>query len=149
MTSRQATSCSIERKVEWIDTDAAGHQHNSAIMRWVESCEAELFRTLELPGYFLLAPRVQHVINYRDKLWFGQQVAITVTVSRIGRSSLTFTFEVVGGTYGDHVGGLAAYGSFTTAHVPVGATKSTPWPDSILSTLVCPASLKIDPMYAE
>lgn len=46
------SSASIERTVEWVDTDAAGHQHNSAIMRWAESAEAELFRQLELPEYF-------------------------------------------------------------------------------------------------
>ena len=45
--SRLHPRASVERTVEWVDTDASGHQHNSAVMRWVESAEAELFlRTL-------------------------------------------------------------------------------------------------------
>ena len=32
----------IERAVEWYDTDAAGHQHHSVILRWAEA--ADCFR---------------------------------------------------------------------------------------------------------
>jgi len=32
----------IERRVEWPDTDADGHQHHSVVMRWVEEAEAAL-----------------------------------------------------------------------------------------------------------
>ncbi|EMY33147.1 thioesterase family domain protein [Arthrobacter crystallopoietes BAB-32] len=122
---------SIERTVEWADTDAAGHQHNSAIMRWVEAAEAELFRRLELPDYFPSAPRVQQVINYRAKLWFGQRVTAALTVQKIGRTSMTFAFEVHGQPHEKSAGGLAAYGTFTTAYVPEGADSAAPWPEHI------------------
>ncbi len=38
----------IERRVEWPDTDAAGHQHHSVVMRWVEEAEAALLEPLGL-----------------------------------------------------------------------------------------------------
>lgn len=127
----QGPKISVERTVEWADTDASGHQHNSAIMRWVEAAEAELFRRLDLPEYFPSAPRVQQVINYRAKLWFGQHVTATVSVQNIGRTSMTFAFEVSGRPIGETAGGLAAYGTFTTAYVPAGSQTAQPWPEKI------------------
>ncbi|WP_248763339.1 thioesterase family protein [Pseudarthrobacter sp. SSS035] len=122
---------SIERTVEWVDTDASGHQHNSAILRWVEGAEAELFRSLDLPDYFPSAPRVQQVINYRAKLWFGQRVTATVRIHTLGRTSMTLAFEVHGHAQGTSEGGIAAYGTVTTAHVPAGASSAQPWPAHI------------------
>jgi len=127
----QGPKISVERTVEWVDTDAAGHQHNSAIMRWVESAEAELFRRLGLPEYFPSAPRVQQVINYRAKLWFGQRVTATVAVQRVGRTSMTFAFEVLGHSCAESGGGVAAHGTFTTAYVPAGSGTAQPWPGNI------------------
>ena len=118
----------VERMVEWVDTDASGHQHNSAILRWVESAEAELFRNLDLPDYFPSAPRVQQVINYKAKLWFGQRVTATVRIAALGRTSMTMEFEVRGHSAGAarDAGEVAAFGSVTTAHVPPGATSAQP-----------------------
>lgn len=135
MTGPDASGVVVERIVEWVDTDAAGHQHNSAIMRWVESAEAELFRQLNLPDYFPTAPRVHHSINFRAKLWFGQTVTIKVWVMVIGTTSMTFGFEVLGQPMEEHDGGLAADGTFVTAHVPFGATGSAPWPAHVLASV--------------
>lgn len=118
----------VERTVEWVDTDASGHQHNSAIMRWVESAEAELFRRLGLPGYFPTSPRVQQVINYTAKLWFGQRITATVKFDRLGRTSATYAFEVHGHSHPGAVAGTAAFGTVTVAHVPAGAEGAEPWP---------------------
>ena len=32
----------VQRRVEWPDTDAAGHYHHSTVVRWVEAAEAVL-----------------------------------------------------------------------------------------------------------
>ncbi|MFJ4209197.1 acyl-CoA thioesterase [Paenarthrobacter sp. NPDC089675] len=138
----------VERTVEWVDTDASGHQHNSAILRWVEAAEAELFRALELPDYFPSAPRVKQVINYKAKLWFGQRVTASVKVERLGRTSLTLAFEVLGHALeatahdaGASDGGspaaavVAAYGTVTTAHVPPGSLGAQPWPEHFVPRL--------------
>ena len=128
----------VERTVEWVDTDASGHQHNSAILRWVEAAEAELFRNLQLPDYFPSAPRVQQVINYKAKLWFGQRVRATVRIEALGRTSLTMGFEVRGEPSGapddatPNAGTVAAFGTVTTAHVPQGASTAQPWPEDFV-----------------
>lgn len=124
-----ASAAIVEHSVEWVDTDASGHQHNSAITRWVESAEAELFRQLALPDYFSSAPRVHQSINFRAKLWFGQRVATTLWVQAIGTTSITFGFEVLGQTMGEHDGGLAADGTVVAVHVPSGTALSAPWPE--------------------
>ncbi|WP_405473784.1 acyl-CoA thioesterase [Paenarthrobacter ilicis] len=147
---------SVERTVEWVDTDASGHQHNSAILRWVEAAEAELFRALDLPDYFPSAPRVQQVINYTSKLWFGQRITATVTIQALGRTSMTMAFEVRahplegsasgtpdgdasdGGTPGGGevaAGEVAAYGTVTTVHVPQGSTSAQPWPAHLVAAI--------------
>ena len=46
-----ATTATLERTIEWVDTDAAGHQHNSAVLRFVEACEAKVFRDLDLAAH--------------------------------------------------------------------------------------------------
>ncbi|BCW08550.1 thioesterase family protein [Arthrobacter sp. NtRootA1] len=146
-------AASVERTVEWVDTDASGHQHNSAILRWVEAAEAELFRSLELPDYFPNAPRVQQVINYKAKLWFGQRVTATVKIHALGRTSLTMAFEVRGHPLDDAARGtpdgvthqgassdgseVAAFGTVTTVHVPNGTTASQPWPEHFVRAVRC------------
>ena len=127
---------SIVRNVEWVDTDASGHQHNSAIMRWVESAEAELFlNRLRLPDYFLGAPRIHQEIHFKAKLWFGQVITATVGISKLGRTSLTYTFEVQGHPHGELPGGLAAFGTVTVAHVPPGSARAEPWPECVVNAI--------------
>ena len=133
--SEEFPQASVVRTVEWVDTDASGHQHNSAILRWVEAAEAELFRSLALPEYFPSAPRVQQVINYTAKLWFGQRVTAMVKIKALGRTSLTMGFEIRGEAFGDSNGGIAAYGTVTTAHVPAGSTSAQPWPEDFLKAV--------------
>lgn len=134
--SRSYPKASIERTVEWVDTDASGHQHNSAVMRWVESAEAELFlRTLNLPDYFPSVPRVHQEIHFKTKLWFGQRITATVGIYKLGRTSMTYSFEVQGHPDGKEPGGLAAFGTVTVAHVPPGASKAQPWPDVVVDAV--------------
>jgi len=127
---------SIERTVEWVDTDASGHQHNSAIMRWVEAAEAELFlRSLGLHNYFPVVPRIHQEIHFKAKLWFGQRITATVGVSKLGRTSMTYAFEVQGHAHDGQPGGLAAYGTVTVVHVPLGSAKAQPWPPVVLDAV--------------
>lgn len=80
-------------RVEWADTDAAGHHHNSLIGRLVEAAEAALVREFGFDGYFDVAPRVRYEVDFRAPLWFGQEVTTVLRVERIGTSSLTFGFS--------------------------------------------------------
>lgn len=130
-----ASVAAVEHTVEWVDTDAAGHQHNSAIMRWAESAEAKLFRQLALPDYFPSAPRVHQSINFRAKLWFGQRITTTLWVHAMGATSMTFRFEVMAQPLGEYDGGLAADGTVVTAYVPQGSSTSAPWPEDFRAVI--------------
>ena len=122
-------------RVEWMDTDAAGHHHNTAITRWVESAEAELMRGRDVAGYFGVAPRVRHEVDYEARLWFGQGITATVVLERIGTSSMTFGYEVWGEAFEDHPRTRAAVGRYVTVHVPDGADRSRPWPPDWVAAL--------------
>ncbi|MGL3805228.1 acyl-CoA thioesterase [Paeniglutamicibacter sp. R2-26] len=126
---------SLRRTIEWVDTDAAGHQHNSVILRFVEAAEARLFRDLGQNSYFGIAPRVRHETDYRAKLYFGQAVTTAVRIERIGTSSMDFAFRVWGHPHEGRGAVLAAEGRFVTVCVPLGAESSAPWPEAIRAAL--------------
>lgn len=76
------------------------------------------------------------MINYRAKLWFGQRVTAAVRIQALGRTSLTMEFEVRIDAHGaPEDDDVAAYGTVTTAHVPVGAAAAQPWPEHIVRAL--------------
>ena len=121
--------------VEWVDTDASGHQHNSIVIRWVEAAEAEMMRQLDLPEYFPHAPRVQQVINFTGLLWFGQCATTHLWVERVGTKSLTLGFKVISEKTSVAAGGTAAHGTVTTVWLPEGATTAQPWPEKMRAKL--------------
>jgi acyl-CoA thioester hydrolase len=131
----QQPSSTLTRLIEWGDTDAAGHQHNSVILRFVEACEAQLFRSLDIHDYFGQAPRVRQEVNFRAKLYFGQAVTTTVSLERLGQKSMTFSFRVWGEAFDDKPRRLSADGSFVTVCVPHGSEISRPWPASFRTAL--------------
>ncbi len=92
------TTCA--RRVEFRDTDAAGIMHFSAYFTYMEEAEHELFRQL---GTTVMQkvdeettiswPRVAAECQYRGSARFEDIIEIEVSVRRLGRSSVTFTFE--------------------------------------------------------
>ena len=127
----------VTRTVEWVDTDAAGHHHNSFVLRSVEAAEARLFSRLGvLAEYFGAAPRVRQEVDYRSKLYFGQDATTVLELESLGTSSMAFRFEVWGEAHDGGPSGrverrLAASGRFVTVHVPRGSEASAPWPEAI------------------
>ncbi|MGW2342569.1 acyl-CoA thioesterase [Streptomyces sp. NPDC001661] len=127
--------------VEWPDTDAAGHHHNTAITRYVEAAEAALLRERGITGYFGAAPRVHYEVNYTDPLWFGQETTTILTVEHIGTSSMRYHFEVWGETTPNiPTRRLAASGRYTVVHVPAEGPHrqeraSAPWPKDWITAL--------------
>lgn len=124
----------ISRRLDWIDTDAAGIHHNTLVNRFVEAAEASLMMRLGLDGYFQVAPRVRFEATYEAPLFFWQEVTTEVRIIDVGRTSLTFEFEMWGEEHNGRPRTRAAFGSYVTVHVPgglPGAIDSTaqPWPD--------------------
>ena len=127
-------------RVEWMDTDASGHYHNSTIIRFVESAEAMLMREHGVTEYFGISPRVRYEVSFPSKLWFGQEVTVTLVLQRIGTSSMTFGFEVWGEEHEKNPRSLAAHGRFVTVYVPSGSAGSEPWPEEWRTRLAAPPS---------
>lgn len=120
----------IERRVEWPDTDAAGHYHHSTVVRWVEAAEAVLLRRLGLSHLFGSTPRVHFEADYRARLWFGEAVRTELRVTAVGTSSLHYAFTVRG-----EEGTEAASGRMVIAHSAARATGTTPWPAEVREVL--------------
>ncbi|WP_205850144.1 acyl-CoA thioesterase [Nakamurella flava] len=120
--------------VHWVDTDAAGIHHNTSIARWAEAAEADLMRGVGLTGYFPVAPRVRYEADFTASLRPGDEVGATVTVERMGRTSLTLGFEVWGGPAGQPAV-LAARGRYVTVHVDAAGGGPSPWPATWRSAL--------------
>ncbi|MFI9274416.1 acyl-CoA thioesterase [Kitasatospora sp. NPDC052896] len=119
----------MERRVEWSDTDAAGHYHFSAVQRWAEAAESVLLRRLGLADLFGRIPRVRFEADYRERLWFGDPVRIELRVARVGTTSLQYSFDVHGPT------GIAASGRMTVAHAAPREPGSVPWPEPVRRAL--------------
>jgi YbgC/YbaW family acyl-CoA thioester hydrolase len=90
----------VERmRVAWVDTDASGLIHYTAALRWFEVAEHALVRDLlggaGLPGEraFLL-PRVHVEADYKAPLRYPDEFDCTARVATVGRSSVTFGYEV-------------------------------------------------------
>jgi hypothetical protein len=62
----------VQRRIEWYDTDAAGHHHYSVVLPLADAAEAELLRVNGLDWLFGRTPRVHQEVNYRNRLWFGR-----------------------------------------------------------------------------
>ena len=132
------TAIEVRARVEWIDTDAAGIYHNSSVMRYVEAAEAELMRERRIEGYFPVAPRVRFEADFEAPLFFGQEVTVVLRVARLGRTSLTFDFELWGEPFDGAPRRRAASGSYVTVHLSGrhGADPSaTPWPEDWVARL--------------
>ncbi|MHA6799577.1 acyl-CoA thioesterase [Bounagaea algeriensis] len=85
----------IERRIEWMDTDAAGQHHNTVIVRLVEAAEAELHTRLGIVDEtFGRTPRVRVEANFRGRLRFNDLVHVQLRIDDIGRSSLRYGFTV-------------------------------------------------------
>lgn len=119
-------SVRIERPVDWIDTDAAGHYHHSSVIRWVEAAEAELLDRLGVPGLVPTVPRVRYEVDYLDRLYFRDRVAVDLWVDRVGGSSLRYGFEVTREGLGP-----AARGAMTCVNVEPSTGSATPWPEDL------------------
>lgn len=129
MNSHKPSAVTVNSRVEWSDTDAAGHYHHSTVVRWVEAAEAELLRSISHSELFGVIPRVAYSATYRGRVWFGDVVTTTLTVVRMGTSSLTYRFEVISQT------GPVADGTLTVAHMSTSSGTSTPWPASMRAAL--------------
>jgi 4-hydroxybenzoyl-CoA thioesterase/acyl-CoA thioester hydrolase len=86
------------RFVEFSDTDMAGIVHFSAFFRYMEAAEHRLLRSLgfsvftEIGSEVITFPRVAASCQYRSPARCEDELAIDVTVKRVGTKSVTYGF---------------------------------------------------------
>ena len=85
----------IQRRIEWSDTDASGHYHNTAAFRMIEWAETALFERLgileDIYGYL---PRAHISIDFKRLLDFRQLVDVSLEIAEVGTSSVTYSFKI-------------------------------------------------------
>ena len=121
-----SVSMTLQRRVQWIDTDAAGIWHHSNMVRWAEEAEAELHRELGIiDETFGATPRVAVEFAYHSPLRFDDVVDVTITVGRVGETSVTYDIDV---RKGDEP---VVTGRVVTVFTDRDTGAKKPWPDDI------------------
>ncbi|MEE9297647.1 MAG: thioesterase family protein [Acidimicrobiia bacterium] len=123
-------SVTIERRVQWIDTDAAGVCHNSVVHRWAEDAEAELHRRMGIiDETFGVTPRVRVEFEFAAPLRFDDVVDIALTVADLGETSVTYLIKVRNGQE------LAVSGKIVAVYIDGESGVKRPWPDHLRRAL--------------
>jgi 4-hydroxybenzoyl-CoA thioesterase/acyl-CoA thioester hydrolase len=85
-----------ESRIRFVDTDASGRIHYSALFRHFEAAEFEFLRSIGCPygslegGY----PRVHVECDYLAALRSDDLISTAVTVDRVGGTSFTLAYHV-------------------------------------------------------
>jgi len=86
----------FETRIRFIDTDASGRIHYTAMFRYFESAEIEFLRTLGISynatrGYNF--PRVHVECDFMRILGHDDLITIEVFLTKLGRSSIRLEFR--------------------------------------------------------
>lgn len=121
-------------RIRFVDTDASGRIHYSALFRHIEAAEMEFFRVIGKPFPELLTmgvkfPRVHVEADYLAALRADDPIDIAVWVDRIGRASYTLAFEITAG------GRVAGRAKIVIACMDGKTQKSHPLPEELAQLL--------------
>jgi acyl-CoA thioester hydrolase len=87
----------FETRIRFIDTDASGRIHYTAMFRYFEAAEIELFRTLGVNytrGTFNF-PRVHVECDFQREINHDDLIVIEVCLTKLGRSSVRLEFRTL------------------------------------------------------
>jgi 2-aminobenzoate-CoA ligase len=119
----------VERRVEWSDTDAAGHHHFTSVLRWAEQAEFVLQERLGIAhlvsGH---CPRVHLGVDFRRPAYPRQVVEVDLSVLEVGRTSVRYALVV------RRASETLAEGVVAAVFVRDG--RPTPWPDEVRRLLL-------------
>ena len=120
----------LRRRIEWMDTDAAGIYHWTTVFRLAEAAEAALHTALGIADFtFGATPRVAVQASFARPLRFNDPVEVALTVTRLGRTSVEYALAVTGNE------GPAAEGSVKSCLIDRETGRAIPWPDEIRGNL--------------
>jgi acyl-CoA thioester hydrolase len=120
----------LRRRVEWIDTDAAGIYHWTTAFRFAEAAEAALHTALGIADRtFGATPRVGVQASFTRPLRFNEAVDVELAVEAIGRSSLRYRLAIGGDA------GPAVDAELTVCLIDPATGQAIPWPDDLRERL--------------
>lgn len=128
-------------KVQWVDTDAAGITHFTAVFRYEEAAETAYFEhlgDLELTrlvteGYAL--ERVHVEADYHRPFRFGDVVRVRIWPVRVGRRSLEVQAALSRAAEPADADAPAAELRVVMALVDLRLGRSVPWPPGLAAVL--------------
>ncbi len=120
----------VERRVEWMDTDAAGIYHWTTAFRFAESAEAALHTALGIADVtFGATPRVHVEADFERALVFNEVVEVELAVRAVGRTSVDYALVITGSD------GPAVAGAIKACFIDRSTRRAAPWPDAIRERL--------------
>jgi YbgC/YbaW family acyl-CoA thioester hydrolase len=124
-------SITVQRRIEWSDTDASGYWHNTAAFRWIEVAETALLQQLGImEAIYGRMPRVRISAEFKKGLRHKDLVDIEVSITAVGRSSVTYAFRMISG------GDVAAEGTAVAVLLDRAGGSPVPWPDEYRKLLL-------------
>jgi acyl-CoA thioester hydrolase len=118
----RGAAISVERRIEWIDTDAAGRYHYATNFRLIEAAETSLLARLGMEAIFPRLPRAHLEVDFRRMVRFRDLVEVYLEVVSVGTSSISYEFSVL------HEGELCVQGKLVGVLIDSDG-RPTPWPD--------------------
>ncbi len=114
-------------RIRFIDTDASGRIHYTAMFRYFESAETEFMRGMgliyEKGGYGF--PRVHVECDFMRTIGHDDLIEIEVCLTQLGKSSMRFEFRTL------KAGELAAKGAVVVVCIDKSTQRATPIPDAL------------------
>src|SRR6476619_4173160 len=87
----------LRRRIEWMDTDAAGIYHWTTVFRLAEAAEAALHTALGIADFtFGATPRVAVRASFVRALRFNDPVEVERAVAALGRTSVEDRLAIAG-----------------------------------------------------
>jgi acyl-CoA thioester hydrolase len=121
----------LRRRIEWLDTDAAGIYHWTTAFRLAEAAEAALHTALGFEDRtFGATPRVSVRADFKRVLRFNDPVDVTLAVTDVGRTSVRYELTI------EHDGALAVAGEITSCLIDRATGRAIPWPEDIRTPLL-------------
>lgn len=119
---------SLIRIVEFCETDMAGIMHFSNFFRWMETCEAAFYRSLDLPlisfmpGNVVGWPRVSASCDYKAPLRFNDTVEVKLLIKEVRTRAVIYQFQFRKLTDGQVMPDIMAQGEITAVCVTADTT---------------------------
>jgi acyl-CoA thioester hydrolase len=84
----------LRSRVAWVDTDAGGRIHFTAVFRWAEAAETALLRSLGLLDDWADYPRRAVEAEYLAVLRFEDEFELELLPALVGTSSITYAWDI-------------------------------------------------------